>query len=159
MFRIGQAKDIHVFKEGRKLFLCGIEIPYHLGLDGHSDADVALHAVAESILGALALGDLGHFFPNTDERFKNKESSYFVSEAVKMMKEKGYEIGNIDLSITLEEPKLFPYIQKMRENLANLLGVFIDQVSIKAGTNEGVDGVGEKEAIEAFAIVLLYEKK
>ena len=159
MFRIGQAKDIHVFKEGRKLYLCGVEIPYPLGLDGHSDADVALHAVAESILGALALGDLGHFFPNTDERFKNKASSYFVLEAVRMMKKQGYEIGNIDLSITLEEPKLFPFITKMRENLAQLLGVDINQVSIKAGTNEGVDGVGKKEAIEAFAIILIYEKK
>lgn len=155
MFRIGQAKDIHRLKEGRKLILCGIMIPSSFGEDGHSDADVAFHAIAESILGALALGDLGHFFPDTDSQYKDMDSSYFVKEAIRMMKSLGYKVGNIDVSITLEKPRLAPYILSMRENVASLLEVKIEDVSIKAGTNEGMDAVGRKEAIEAFSIVLL----
>ncbi len=155
MFRIGFAKDIHPLKKERKLFLCGIEIPYHLGLDGHSDADVALHAIGESILGALALGDLGKFFPSSNDDFKDKESAFFVTEIVSMMKKRGYEINNIDVSISAEVPYLAPYISIMRERVASLLETSVENVSVKAGTNEKMDAVGRKEAIEAYSIVLL----
>lgn len=155
MYRIGFAKDIHPLKEGRKLILCGVEIPHSHGLDGHSDADAALHAIGESILGALALGDLGTYFPPSNNEFKDKESSYFVIKIVKMMKEKGYQINNVDVSILAEAPRLAPYILLMREKVALLLETHIDNVSIKAGTNEKMDAVGRKEAIEATSIVML----
>lgn len=155
MYRVGFSKDIHPLIKGRKLVLCGIEIPYELGLDGHSDADVALHAIGESILGALALGDLGKYFPSTNKEFKNKESSYFIIEIVKMMKEQGYIINNIDVFISAEVPYLAPYIKKMRERVAFLLETDVKNISLKAGTNEKMDAVGRKEAIEAYSIVML----
>lgn len=155
MFRVGLAKDIHPLKKGRKLILCGINIEHEFGLDGHSDADAALHAIAESILGALALGDLGTHFPPSNMDFKDKDSSYFVETVVDMMIQRGYEINNIDVSIIAEEPKLAPYILKMRKRVSELLKTDIDNVSIKAGTNEKMDAVGRKEAIEATSIVLL----
>lgn len=155
MFKIGFAKDIHPLKEDRNLFLCGVQIPYHLGLDGHSDADVALHAIGESILGALALGDLGKFFPSSNNDFKDKESAFFVTEIVSMMKKRGYEINNIDVSISAEVPYLAPYILAMRERVAYLLETSVENVSVKVGTNEKMDAVGKREAIEAYSIVLL----
>lgn len=155
MFRIGFSKDIHKLVPDRKLIICGEEIDFPLGEDAHSDGDVVYHAVAESILGALALGDLGKFFPDSSETTLNMSSNIIVSEVVKMMHENNYVINNIDVFISLEKPKLKSHIEKMRQNLAILLKTDIKNVSVKAGTNEKMDAVGEGKAIEAYSIVLL----
>ena len=157
--RIGFASDIHRLVEGRKLILAGVVVPAPFGEIAHSDGDVVFHAVGESILGALALGDLGKHFPDTDPQYKDIDSSILVRRIVEMMKEKNYVINNIDVSITLERPKLKDYILKMRENLANLLETDIANVSIKAGTNEKIGPLGNSEAVKAEAIVLLKEKE
>lgn len=137
--------------------LAGIHVPANFGEQAHSDGDVVFHACAESILGALALGDLGTHFPDNDNQYKDIDSSILVKRVVLMMKENGCQINNIDVSITLEKPKLKDYIFSMRENLANLLETNIKNVSIKAGTNEGLDALGRGEAVKAEAIVLLKE--
>ena len=155
--RIGFASDIHRLVESRKLILAGVHIPAPFGELAHSDGDVVYHAVAESILGALALGDLGKHFPDSDMKYKDMDSSIILSEVVKMMKEKNFKVGNIDISITLETPKLKDYIFDMRKNLAHYLETDINNVSIKAGTNEKLDALGRGEAVKAEAIVLLEE--
>ena len=137
--------------------LAGIHVPANFGEQAHSDGDVVFHACAEAILGALALGDLGTHFPDNDNQYKDIDSSILVKRVVLMMKENGCQINNIDVSITLEKPKLKDYIFSMRENLANLLETNIENVSIKAGTNEGLDALGRGEAVKAEAIVLLKE--
>ena len=157
--RIGFASDIHRLVEGRKLILAGVVVPSTFGELAHSDGDVVYHAVGESILGALALGDLGTHFPDTDNQYKDIDSSILIRRIVSMMKERNYVINNIDISITLEKPKIKNYIQAMRENLANLLETDINNVSVKAGTNEGVGPLGQGEAVKAEAIVLLKEKE
>lgn len=157
--RIGFASDIHRLVEGRRLILAGVIIPYELGEKAHSDGDVVYHAVAESILGALALGDLGKHFPDTDMQYKDMDSSIIVQKVVSMMKSKGCFINNIDVSITLEKPKLKNYIETMRANLAKLLETGIENVSIKAGTNEGCGPLGRNEAVKAESIVLLKEAR
>ena len=157
--RIGFASDIHRLEKGRRLILSGVVIPYELGEQAHSDGDVVFHAVAESRLGALALGDLGKHFPDSDPKYKDIDSSILVKEVVTLMKEKGYAVNNIDVSITLEKPKLKDYIELMRFNLANLLETSIENVSVKAGTNEGCGPLGRNEAVKAEAIVLLKEEK
>ena len=156
--RIGWASDIHRLVENRDLILSGVKIDFPLGELAHSDGDVVYHAVAESILGALALDDLGAHFPDTDPKYKNINSALIVKEVVTMMNEKGYKINNIDISIEIEKPKLRPYIKNMRNNLANLLETSIDNVSIKAGTNEKCDAIGEGIAVRATSSVLLIEK-
>ena len=157
--RIGFASDIHALVENRKLILGGVIVPFERGELAHSDGDVLYHALAESILGALALGDLGTHFPDNDNKYKDMDSVLIVRSVVKMMNEKGYLVNNVDISISLEKPKLKPYILKMRENVATLLNVDLDKVSIKAGTNEGFDAVGKGEAVKAEAIILLKEKE
>ena len=157
--RIGFASDIHRLVEGRKLILAGVVVPFNLGELAYSDGDVVYHAVGESILGALALGDLGTHFPDNDNQYKDIDSSILIKRIVSMMKERNYVINNIDISITLEKPKIKNYIQAMRENLANLLETDINNVSVKAGTNEGVGPLGKGEAVKAEAIVLLKEKE
>lgn len=154
-YRIGFSKDIHRLVENRKLIIAGVEIPYHLGELAHSDGDVLYHALAESILGALALGDLGKHFPDTSSKTLNMDSSLIVKEVVKMMKDKGYQVNNVDIFVSLEKPKLKDYIELMRKNVAALLEVSVDQVSIKAGTNEGCGEVGKGEAIEATSMIML----
>ena len=154
-YLVGFSKDIHRLVENRKLIIAGVEIPYHLGELAHSDGDVLYHALAESILGALALGDLGKHFPDTSNATLNMDSSLIVKEVVKMMKDKGYQVNNVDIFVSLEKPKLKDYIELMRKNVATLLEVSVDQVSIKAGTNEGCGEVGKGEAIEATSAVLL----
>ena len=157
--RIGFASDIHRLVSGRRLILSGVVIPFELGEEAHSDGDVVYHAVAESILGALALGDLGKHFPDNDQKYKDIDSSIIVKEVVQMMKKNGCRINNIDVSITLEKPKLKDYIQTMRVNLSNLLETDINNVSIKAGTNEKLGPLGRNEAVKAEAIVLLKEEE
>lgn len=155
MYRIGFGTDIHRLVVGRPLILGGVRIESDLGAEGHSDADVLMHAAADAVLGALALGDLGTHFPNDEERWRNAESSQFLRYAVDLIKEKGYKVANIDLVIHLESPKLRPHINAMRANLAEALEVEIDCVSVKAKTGEMVDAVGERRAILAQVIVLL----
>lgn len=156
MFRIGQSRDIHRLEEnGRDFILGGIKIPFTKGNVSHSDGDCLYHAIAESLLGALALGDLGKHFPDNDDKYKNIDSSILVKETMKMVKQKGYHVVNIDTSIILEKPKLKDYIDEMRKNIASLLEIDIDCVSVKAQTNEKVDAIGHQEAVEATSIVLL----
>ena len=157
--RIGFASDIHRLVEGRKLILAGVVVPFELGELAHSDGDVVYHALAESILGALALGDLGTHFPDSDDKYKDIDSSILVKEVVSLMKKEGYTIGNIDISITLEKPKLKDYISEMRNNIARLLGTDVKNVSVKAGTNEKLDEIGKGLAVKAESIVLLKEKE
>lgn len=155
MFRIGQSSDIHQLVEGRKLILGGVHIPHTKGLLGHSDADVLTHAIAESILGALALGDLGKHFPDTDERYKGEDSLMLLREVTVMMQQKGYEINNLDALVMIEKPKMAPHIEQMRANIAKCLQCSIEQVSIKATRGEGLGFVGNEEGVQAQAVVLL----
>ncbi|MBO5578680.1 MAG: 2-C-methyl-D-erythritol 2,4-cyclodiphosphate synthase [Bacilli bacterium] len=157
-YRIGFSKDIHRLVENRKLIIGGVVVPFKKGELAHSDGDVLYHALAESILGALALGDLGKHFPDTSDETLDMDSSVIVSRVVKMMFEKGYEVNNVDIFVSLERPKLKDYIESMRNNVAHLLQINIDQVSIKAGTNEKCGEVGKGEAIEATSMILLRKK-
>lgn len=156
--RIGQSTDIHRLVAGRKLILGGVEIPSDLGLLGHSDADALTHAVAEAVLGALALGDLGRWFPDTDPKWEGADSQIILREVARMMDEKGYAVGNVDALIMIEKPKMAPHITKMRENIASSLGCSADRVSVKATRGEGLGFVGRREGVQAFAAVLLEEK-
>ena len=153
--RIGYSRDTHVLIENRDLFLGGIKIPFEKGLLGHSDADVLIHAIGEAILGALALGDLGTHFPDNDPKYKGIDSKILLKEIVKMMKEKGYKIANVDTMLILELPKMKSYILSIRESIASLLETSVDNVSVKATTNEKMGYLGENLAIEANAVVLL----
>ena len=155
MFRIGFGNDIHRLVSGKKLVLGGVLIESDLGADGHSDADALTHAVTDAIFGALALGDIGSHFPNTDERWRNAESFVFLRFAVGLMKEQGYVVVNIDATVSLEQPKLRPYIDEIRKGLADALEIETSCVSVKAKTGEGVDAVGEQKAVRAEAIVML----
>ena len=155
MFRVGFGTDVHRLVDGRPLVIGGVVIDSYLGADGHSDADVLLHAATDAVLGALALGDIGTHFPNTDERWRDAESSEFLLYAVGLAKERGYMVVNIDTTIDLERPKLRPHIDTIRAGLANALRIELEQVSVKAKTGEAVDSVGEGWAIRAQAVVLL----
>ncbi len=155
MFRIGYGNDIHRLEIGKPLILGGILIESERGAVGHSDADCLTHAVTDAILGALALGDIGQHFSDKDERWKNADSFVFLRYAVELIKEKGFAVVNVDSTINLETPKLRPFIDEMRENLANALEIEPDCVSVKAKTGEKVDAVGRSEAVKVEAVVLL----
>ncbi len=155
--RIGQSTDIHRLAEGRKLILGGVEIPFEKGLLGHSDADALTHAVAEAILGALALGDLGHWFPDTDPKWKGVNSQIILKAVADMMRERGYHIGNVDSLVLIEKPKMAPHIEAMRRNFADALGCDISRISVKATRGEGMGFVGRMEGVMAQAVVLLEE--
>ena len=157
--RIGFGTDIHRLVEGRKLVLAGVHVPASFGELAHSDGDVIYHASIDAILGALALGDIGKLFPDNDPQYKDIDSSLLFKKVVTLMKEKGYRINNIDVMVTLEKPKLKDYIIEMRNNIANILETSIDNVSVKAGTNEGLDALGRGEAVKAEVIVLLKEEE
>jgi 2-C-methyl-D-erythritol 2,4-cyclodiphosphate synthase len=154
-FRIGEGWDVHALVADRKLILGGIEVPYHLGLLGHSDADVLLHAITDALLGAAGLGDIGTHFPDTDARFKGADSCVLLAEAARRVREKGYEIGNVDSTVIAQAPKLMPFIGAMCSSIALALGVSADQVNVKAKTAEKMGPVGLGQAMEARAIVLL----
>jgi 2-C-methyl-D-erythritol 2,4-cyclodiphosphate synthase len=154
-FRIGEGWDIHALVAGRKLILGGVEVPFPLGLQGHSDADVLMHAITDALLGAAGMGDIGTHFPDTDARFKGVDSAVLLTEAARRVREKGYEISNLDSTIIAQAPKLMPHMAAMRANLANALSVAIDQVNVKAKTAEKMGPVGLGQAMEARAIVLL----
>ena len=155
MYRIGFSKDIHKLVKGRKLMLAGIHIPFNKGELAHSDGDVIIHAISEAMLGAAALGDLGKFYPTNDKKYKNIASKEILIDINKKIKKLKYQIENIDVSVELEKPKLAPYINKMRNNLAKILKIKLDQISIKANTNEGLCVTGKGEAVIAYAVVLL----
>ena len=155
MYRIGFGSDIHRLVENRPLILGGVEIPADRGAEGHSDADALTHAITDAILGALALGDIGSHFPDTDEKWKNADSFVFLRHTIRLMKEKDFRVANVDSIIHLEKPKLRPHIDKMRENLAQILEIEITQVSVKAKTGEKMGAVGENRAVKSEAIVLL----
>lgn len=153
--RIGQGYDVHKLVEGRKLILGGVEIPHNVGLLGHSDADVLLHAIMDSLLGASALGDIGKLFPDTDERYKGADSLALLKEVVRVLGEKGYKIVNIDSTVIAQSPKLKDYIVKMRENIASACNIDVDRVSVKATTEEHLGFTGRKEGISAHSVCLI----
>ena len=158
MYRIGQSTDIHQLVENRKLIIGGVEIPFHLGLKGHSDADVLLHAIAEAILGALALNDLGTMFPDNDEKYKGISSLILLKEVYKVMDEKGYKINNIDSLVIIEKPRLRDYIDQMRLNIATTLNTSVENVNVKATCSEKIGFIGKSEGAVAQAIVMLIKK-
>ena len=153
--RIGQGYDSHRFAPDRALILCGVKIPFELGLAGHSDADAPVHALIDALLGALALGDIGHFFPDRDPRWKGADSLDLLRRTLDLPAFSGWRVNNADLTIIAQQPKLAPHIETMRRNLAAALGVSDDRVSVKAKTNEGMGFTGRMEGLEAQAVVLL----
>ncbi len=155
MFRIGYGYDVHKLVEERKLILGGVEILYEKGLLGHSDADVLLHSLTDALLGAVALGDIGKHFPDTDEKYKGIDSMLLLKEAYKLVLEKGYKISNCDMTISAQKPKLSPYIEKMRENIATALDTDIENISVKATTTEKLGFEGRGEGISATCVVLV----
>lgn len=155
MIRIGNGYDVHKLVTGRKLILGGIEIPYEKGLLGHSDADVLLHAIMDSLLGALALGDIGQHFPDNDNKYLNVDSMILLEKVMKLVKEKGYKIGNIDAIIVAQKPKLKDFLPKMREEIAKVLNTSIENISIKATTEEKLGFTGSGEGIKSYSVVLL----
>lgn len=157
-FRIGFGYDVHQLKQGRPLWLGGIELQHHSGCDGHSDADVLLHAICDALLGAANLRDIGFHFPNTSQEFKNADSKKLLKAVVGLLKEKGYAIGNIDATLAMEAPKINPHISAMQKVLAPILEVEEDCVSIKATTNEKLGYVGKEEGANAYAVALIYKK-
>ncbi|RIW30022.1 2-C-methyl-D-erythritol 2,4-cyclodiphosphate synthase [Bacillus salacetis] len=158
MFRIGQGFDVHQLTEGRPLIIGGITIPYEKGLLGHSDADVLLHTIADACLGAIAAGDIGKHFPDTDPEFKDADSGKLLSHVWNLVKEEGYELANIDCTIIAQMPKMAPYISQMRERIAELLEADISQVNVKATTSEKLGFTGRGEGIAAQAAVLVVKK-
>ena len=159
MHRIGFGSDIHRLVSGRPLILGGVTIESDLGAEGHSDADALTHAITDALLGALALGDIGTHFPNSDERWRNAESFVFLRFAVGLIKQRGYSVANVDSTIHLETPKLAAYIERMREGIAEALEVEAHAISIKAKTGEGIGAVGKRRAVKAEAIVLLVKSE
>ena len=153
--RIGHGYDVHRFAENRKLFIGGVEIPYSLGLDGHSDADVLIHAICDSLLGAAALGDIGKFFPDNDSSFKNIDSKILLRKTVDFLKDKGYKIVNIDATVIAQAPKLRNYIDNMREILSEICEIDIDAINIKATTEERLGFTGRLEGISAHSVCLI----
>ena len=156
--RVGTGYDVHKLVEGRKLILGGVEIPHSLGLLGHSDADVLLHAIMDALLGAAALGDIGKHFPDTDDRYKGISSLKLLEHVAQLLQVHGYEIGNIDATVIAQKPKLRPYIEEMEKNIAEVLKISTDQINVKATTEEGLGFTGEQQGISSQAICCLYKK-
>lgn len=154
--RIGHGFDIHAFKAGDFVVIGGVQIPHDQGVDAHSDGDVVIHALCDALLGALALGDIGHFFPPDDMRWKNADSRVLLRACFEKVRQLGYEVGNADITVICERPKLAPHVQTMRERLSQDLGCSVNDVSIKATTNEKLDAIGKREGLAAHAVVLLW---
>ena len=155
-FRIGHGYDVHVLKEGLRLVLGGVEIPYTKGFVAHSDGDVAIHAICDALLGAAALGDIGLHFPDTDAAYGGIDSKILLRRVVALLQEKGYRIGNVDCTIRMQRPKLRPYIDTMRRTLADAMGVDDDRVSVKATTTEHLGFEGREEGVSVSAVALIY---
>ncbi|MFR9193301.1 MAG: 2-C-methyl-D-erythritol 2,4-cyclodiphosphate synthase [Anaerovoracaceae bacterium] len=156
--RIGSGFDVHKMTDGRKMILCGVDIPFEKGLLGHSDADVALHALMDAMLGAAALGDIGIHFPDTDDTYKGISSMELLRQTAAIIDEAGYRLANADVTIIAQRPKIAPYIREMRENIAEALGVDIENISVKATTTEKLGFTGREEGIAAQAVCLLNSK-
>lgn len=156
--RIGQGFDVHRLVEGRKLIVCGVEIPYNLGLLGHSDADVAIHALCDALLGAAAMGDIGTLFPDNDPKYEGADSRVLLRHVVRLLSDAGYSIGNADITIIAQAPKMRPYIDAMREVMAQDMNVAVDAVSVKATTTERLGFTGRGEGIAAQAVALIANK-
>lgn len=157
-FRVGVGYDIHALVQGRPLILGGVEVPYDLGLKGHSDADVLLHSITDAILGAAALGDIGQHFPDTDEAYKDADSLTLLSKIHSVIKKEGYSIGNIDATIIAEAPKMMTYIDEMRGNISRTLNCKLSQVSVKATTNEKLGALGQHQGIAVHSVALLFRE-
>lgn len=153
--RIGHGYDVHRFAENRKCIIGGVDIPYEMGLLGHSDADVLLHAIADALLGAAAMGDIGHLFPDTDAAYKNADSLVLLAKTADAVKAKGYQVGNIDATVIAQAPKMAPYIDEMRRNIAAACGCDTDCISVKATTEEGLGFTGSKQGIAAHAVCII----
>lgn len=153
--RIGHGYDVHRLVEGRKLILGGVDIPHEKGLDGHSDADVLVHAIMDSVIGALGLGDIGLHFPDNDAQYKNIDSLILAKKTAELLKENGYKIGNIDATLILQAPKVRPYIEQMRENIARVYSVDKSCINVKATTEEHLGFTGEKKGVAAHAVCLI----
>ena len=158
MFRIGQGYEVHRYAKDRDLILGGIKIPFELGLSGHSDADVLTHAVMDALVGALALGDIGKFFPDTDPKYKNADSILLLREILDVVSAKGYKIVNLDATVVAQKPKLRDYIDKIRENLAQEIHTDIENISVKATTEENLGFTGSMEGMKSYCVVLLTKK-
>ncbi len=158
MIRIGHGYDVHRFSENRRLVIGGVEIQYELGLLGHSDADVLLHAVCDALLGAAALGDIGKHFPDTDPKYKGIDSMLLLKHTTELLKCRGYTVGNIDATIIAQDPKMAPHIEKMCENIAECVGISKDFVNVKATTEENLGFTGRKEGISAHAVCVVCQK-
>lgn len=152
MTRFGMGYDVHQLVEGRKLIIGGVEIPHRLGLLGHSDADVLLHAIADALLGASALGDIGRHFPDTDPRYAGADSLRLLAHVMQLLKDKGYTVGNVDATIVAQKPKMKDFIPQMNENIARVLGVTTDQVNVKATTEEKLGFTGTEQGVSAYAV-------
>lgn len=157
MLRIGNGYDVHELVEGRPLILGGITIPHHKGVLGHSDGDVLIHAIMDALLGALALGDIGQHFPDNDSQYKNIDSMYLLKHVKKLIDQEGYKICNLDSIIVLQKPKVKPYIDLMRQRIAEVLNINISQVSVKATTEEKLGFTGEELGVKSYCVVLLQE--
>lgn len=155
MMRIGHGYDVHRLVEGRKLILGGVDIPYERGLLGHSDADVLVHAIMDAILGAAALGDIGKLFPDSDERYAGADSLGLLAEVMRVLRGAGYELGNVDSTVVAQRPRLAPYIEQMRENIARAAGAGVSQISVKATTEEKLGFTGDGSGIAAHAVALI----
>lgn len=155
MLRIGNGYDVHVLTEGRKLVLGGVEIPHTKGVLGHSDGDVLVHAIMDAMLGALALGDIGQHFPDTDMQYKNIDSMLLLSKVKELIYSKGYNVVNLDSIIVLQKPKVKPYIETMRKRIAEVLEIEVDQVSVKATTEEKLGFTGDESGVKSYCVVLL----
>ncbi len=153
--RIGFGYDVHKLTEGRKCIICGVDIPHSKGLLGHSDADVAIHALCDALLGAAAMGDIGRLFPDTSDEFKDIDSRILLRTVVARLKDNGYSLGNVDITVAAQKPKLMPYIENMRKNIAADLGIDTDYVNIKATTTEKLGFEGREEGISAYAVALI----
>ncbi|PEE44695.1 2-C-methyl-D-erythritol 2,4-cyclodiphosphate synthase [Bacillus pseudomycoides] len=158
MFRIGQGFDVHEFAEGRPLIIGGIPIPHEKGLLGHSDADVLLHTIADACLGAIAAGDIGKHFPDTDPAFKDADSAVLLQKVWEFVREQGYELGNLDCTIIAQKPKMAPHIENMRKRISELLETSIGNINVKATTTEKLGFIGREEGIASQAVVLLQKK-
>lgn len=157
-FRIGYGYDVHRLTEGRELWLCGVRIPHSLGLLGHSDADVALHALCDALLGAAALRDIGYHFPDSDPKYKGADSKLLLKDVCRLLREHGYEIGNIDITIMAEEPKINPHIDEMKRIMSEVMGLPEEYISVKATTTEGLGFTGRREGIAASAVALIEKR-
>ncbi len=158
MYRIGNGYDVHKLVEGRKLILGGVEVPHTMGLLGHSDADVLVHAIMDAMLGALALGDIGQHFPDTDPEYSGADSMKLLAHVIELVERKGYKLCNLDSQIVAQKPKLKPYIEDMRVNIAKTIGSELERVSVKATTEERLGFTGSEAGMKAYAVVLLEKR-